>query len=73
MKGTLPIQTKYVCSTLQNCIWLLKLLNKLCTTDGKCLLHVSQSSQEHCLGRDQEMRKNQAEQNNPWSMVMDTA
>lgn len=43
------------------------------TTDGECLLHVSQSSQEHCLGKDQEMRRNQTEQNNPWSMVMETA
>lgn len=72
-KVPLPIQSKYVCSALQDCIWLLKMLNKLCTTDGECLLHVSQSSQEHCLGKDEEMRKNQAEQNNPWSTVMETA
>lgn len=34
-------------------------------------LHVSESSQEHWLGRDQDMRGNQAEQNNPSSVAME--
>lgn len=61
MKGTLAHSIQVCAALFSTVIWLLKLLNKLCTTDGECLLHVSQSSQEHCLGRDQEMRMNQAE------------
>lgn len=72
-KVSLSARSKQVHYTPQYCIWLLlKPLNKLHAIDGNVYsLLASRGSQEHWLGRDQEMRRNQAEQNNPWSMVME--